>query len=392
MLNASPILGYCTNVHAGASLQQTRAHLEKYAVEVKRQFSPQHPMGVGLWLSNAAARELRQGSGVAQLRDWLGEQNLLPYTMNGFPYGDFHQPVVKHLVYQPTWWERERLEYTCLLVDILHELLPPGEEGSISTLPIAWPTAVDDALQLKLAAANLRAAATYMADLEQRTGRLIHLNIEPEPGCVLDTAADMVQFFERRLLPRGDERQIRRHLRVCHDVCHAAVMFEDQADVFQAYQTAGIEVGKVQISSAVKLSLDGLSLDDRTAALNRLGLFNEPKYLHQTCLRHGNETDFYEDLAPALAAAREMPRGELRTHFHVPIYLDRIGHLETTQPLIRECLAAARKFSTCNHFEVETYAWTVLPDELRPAELATGIAQELRWFRETLALNRGESP
>ena len=35
--------------------------------------------------------------------------------------------------------------------------------------------------------------------------------------------------------------------------------------------------------------------------------------------------------------------------------------------------------------EVETYAWTVLPPELQPADLALGIAEELRWFRSVQA-------
>ena len=40
--------GYCTNVHAGADLPQTRANLERFALDVKRQVSPSAPMGVGL--------------------------------------------------------------------------------------------------------------------------------------------------------------------------------------------------------------------------------------------------------------------------------------------------------------------------------------------------------
>ena len=34
------------------------------------------------------------------------------------------------------------------------------------------------------------------------------------------------------------------------------------------------------------------------------------------------------------------------------------------------------------HFEVETYAWNVLPEEHRSiaGDLASGIAEEMRWF------------
>ncbi len=42
------------------------------------------------------------------------------------------------------------------------------------------------------------------------------------------------------------------------------------------------------------------------------------------------------------------------------------------------------KISDCRHFEVETYAWTVLPDELKTTDLAQGIARELLWMQEKL--------
>jgi hypothetical protein len=64
----------------------------------------------------------------------------------------------------------------------------------------------------------------------------------------------------------------------------------------------------------------------------------------------------------------------------VPIYLDRWGALEGTQEQIPACLAAAARHTSCRHFEVETYAWGVLPPALQPADLAEGIARELVWL------------
>ena len=53
-------VGYCTNVHAGADLGQTRVNLERYALAVKQRVSPDAAMGVGLWLSARSARQLVQ--------------------------------------------------------------------------------------------------------------------------------------------------------------------------------------------------------------------------------------------------------------------------------------------------------------------------------------------
>jgi hypothetical protein len=78
-----------------------------------------------------------------------------------------------------------------------------------------------------------------------------------------------------------------------------------------------------------------------------------------------------------------MPDGPYRTHFHVPVHLDDIGRLHTTARQIPLALAAASKDDPpC--FEVETYAWTVLPLHLRERDLASGIARELAWTRTAL--------
>jgi hypothetical protein len=381
-------LGYCTNVHAGADLAATRANLERYAVAVKARVSPGRPMGVGLWLSAAAARRLLDERQTAAFAGWLRDAGLVPFTLNGFPHGDFHQPVVKHRVYEPTWYETARLDYTLDLIQIQDALLPPDMEGSISTLPIAWgqPPPGDDLLSR--AAANLRRVAEHLARLEQEMDRLIYLCLEPEPGCVLQRSDDVVRFFEEHLLPGSDEATVRRHLRVCHDVCHAAVMFEEQADVLRAYQGAGIAVGKVQVSSAVRVPLGRLAPEDRPAALEQLASFAEDRYLHQTVVREGSTEVFHEDLPLALRAVGDAQRlgGEWRIHFHVPIYLERFGRLESTREQILACLEAVRASSAVRHFEVETYAWGVLPPELRQPDLAAGIAEEMRWFAE--ALNR----
>ena len=76
------------------------------------------------------------------------------------------------------------------------------------------------------------------------------------------------------------------------------------------------------------------------------------------------------------------PRGEWRVHFHVPIYLQEFGLLRATQEQIGQCLKAAKKHTDCKHFEVETYAWGVLPAELKQPDLAAGIAEELKWFEQ----------
>jgi hypothetical protein len=105
----------------------------------------------------------------------------------------------------------------------------------------------------------------------------------------------------------------------------------------------------------------------------------------------------FDDLPDALASrhGRDLA-GRWRVHFHVPIYMDRIGSLGTTrgeiEAVVRACggpvadrpeQPVENRLHQIRHWEVETYAWEVLPDDLRPESLAEGIARELAWFKES---------
>lgn len=390
VLGPGSVFGYCTNVHPGRSVEQLLATLEQHALAVKQRVSPDAAMGVGLWLSADLARELIHENRVQWLARWLRERGLEVFTLNGFPFGDFHQSRVKHAVYQPDWSDPRRLRYTMDLIAVLAGLLnDDAPEGSISTLPIGWrgqarPARTEMPVSTT-AARNLLAVVDHLTGLEQRTGKLIHLDLEPEPGCILQTSEDVVSLFTDHLDPLGDPGRSRRHLRVCHDVCHGAVMFEDQAGAFERYRSADIRIGKVQFSSAIAMDLDGLTPVGCAEVVDQLHSFAENRYLHQTTVRTANPAGkptvtFYEDLPEAIVAWREnpVPSGQWRVHYHVPLFLDSIGGLQTTQRQAIESLSLC-KASGVRHYEVETYTWGVLSDELRGATLADGIARELAW-------------
>lgn len=383
------ILGYCTNVHAGATLEQTRSNLDRHALAVKQRISPGEPMGIGLWLSAEAARELVLDEQIEPLHDWLGERGLMVFTLNGFPYHDFHQPVVKHAVYRPDWSTEERQQYTMDLMTILSGLLPEGGEGSISTLPLKWRSAASEDAAVR-ADVQLQNIAQYARLLEKRDGRFIHVDIEPEPGCAIERSDELAQFFEHNLLFCNFEAVIRRHIRVCHDVCHAAVMFEPQRDALENYRAAGITVGKVQISSAIRADLRNMSETERRDAIAQLGSFAEDRYLHQTTIADGGELTFHEDLPVALEAFRRSDRAgdEWRVHYHVPIYLESFGLLQTTRDEIATCLELLR--DEVNHWEIETYAWNVLPEALQVEDVSEGIAREFQWLLDSASEGLGE--
>jgi sugar phosphate isomerase/epimerase len=379
-------VGYCANVHPGRDLDEVKTNLDKFATNVRQQLHPKKMMGVGLWLSATTLQELQTDSAIEIFDLWLAERGLVPFTFNGFPFGDFHQDVVKHEVYQPTWAQPERLDYTLKLAEIQRKLLIEESHSTISTVPIGWPTG-DDGPLVAAAAENFRRCAQQLNESKQVNGHHTQVAIEPEPGCILDTAEDVVEFFRSHLLT-GDSKMdeiILDHITICHDVCHSAVMFESQQHAIESYRKHGIRIGKVQVSSAVEVDFRNMGEDQSKAAFEQLKEFNEPRYLHQTCVQDsdGSPPRFFEDLSLAIDELGEKaPSGVWRVHFHVPIFAENLNAIGTTQNEIIECMNHLG--DEVKDFEVETYAWNVLPDSQRNDNLADGIAKELQWFYDVM--------
>lgn len=380
--------GYCTNVHAGTDMASIRENLDRYA-GAARMGAGLDSLGVGLWLPASAAKEL--ASDVEPFKNFLVQRQLKPYTINGFPYDNFHQEVVKQTVYRPGWWEPSRLQYTVTLAAILAQLLSDDQStGSISTLPIGWPSDCDPVVAKRTSGEAFRELAKSLSKLESQTGKRIVVAIEPEPGCVLDTTDDVVDFFTSEL----PESMHRRHITVCHDVCHSAVMMESQKGVIDRLASEGIGLGKVQISSAVVADWQAMAEGRRKEAITQLSQFAEDRYLHQTGrVNSAGEFILSEDLPrllSKLASEGDPVWGDHRwvVHFHMPIFIERFGHLSTSQSEIVQCLSALAapgcKVDFTGHLEIETYAWSVLPESMRKRGLADDIASEVLWLRRAI--------
>lgn len=371
-------VGYCTNIHSGVRFDQTLTNLRSFAGKVKQASSAIEPMGIGLWFSEQAVSEALQINQLQQLRDCLSEFDLLPYTFNAFPQFDFHQPVVKKSVYLPDWTDLRRLHYTLDVAKLQSQLLPPDSQGTISTVPLGWFNPNRDAF-FQSCEPLLKQCAEGLHAIYEDTGVRIRLCLEPEPGCALQFSSDVCEFFQRNLLNDAGHSEInQQYLGVCHDICHAAVMMESQTEVLQSYRDAGLNIGKVQVSSAPQFAhMDGAPLP------TGLSRFVEPRYMHQTTLRSPAGNRFYQDLPDALAAGQETGGEKLwRIHFHVPIMLDSIEDLKTTQDEITECLDWFIEHEYQSHFEVETYAWEVSPESIQGEGVVNSIVAELNWLRE----------
>ncbi|PPK88796.1 xylose isomerase-like TIM barrel protein [Neolewinella xylanilytica] len=375
-------LTYCTNIHPGESWEEVRSSLH-HVLDVKRRMCPDRPFGIGLRLSARAAAELTEPERLQAFKSWLDRHDCYVFTMNGFPYGGFHGERVKDQVHAPDWRSRERVTYTKQLFDMLAELLPEGLDGGVSTSPLSykpWLGAGAREAELSGMREHLLDVIDHLADLRNRTGKDLHLDLEPEPDGLIENTAEFVDLY-RALLAQGRESDVRRHFAICYDVCHFAVAYESPEASLRTLTEEGIRIGRLQISAALKADLHG----DRAAVRTSLQPYDEPVYLHQAALRRSDGSiDRFPDLAPALEALDDPNYRELRTHFHVPIYTESYGRLQSTNDAIREALRIWKARPFTPHLEVETYTWDVLPDHQR-LNLTESIARELEWVRGELA-------
>ena len=425
-------LTYCTNIHAGESWPEVAASLEQTIPVIKAQLGLRTRFGIGLRLSARAAFALAEPATLQAFAAQLDRLGAYVFSINAFPYGPFHGQPVKQQVYLPDWRDVARLDYTACCAQILAQLLPPGLQGSISSVPGGWKAELQDEPTQAPMLAHLLQAAAMLARLEQQSGRRIALALEPEPGCFLETVDDSIAFFTQQLWHPVQVRQLataldcseqqaahllRRHIGVCYDVCHAAVEFEDPLPAMQRLLQHGIVIPKIQLSCALRVARMQAAL---VPALQR---FDDGVYLHQVVVRGvDGQLQRFADLPQALAAfAAGMADGEWRVHCHVPLYWQAeeqgaaatrageaengsgitpaggvenasrarsadaaVADLASTAAELRATLRGLKSLALSDHLEVETYTWDVLPPELKTGSKAVAIARELAFVLKEL--------
>jgi hypothetical protein len=240
----------------------------------------------------------------------------------------------------------------------------------LSTLPLGYRAPGGPQPDLRVMARNLARAASSFAALEQRTGVCCVLALEPEPFCLLETCAAAAAFLEQWLFEEGasatvPEDVLRRHLGVCVDLCHLAVVGEDALAACDDLRRRGIAVPKIQVSSCLEVRAP--------EGLERLLGFDEPRWLHQTVAASGMRA---LDLPQVRRECSTFAgAGRLRTHFHLPLWWDEPGALGSTRAEVERVLAGLR--APLPLLEVETYTWPALHDFAAGAGLAERLCREL---------------
>lgn len=393
-------LTYCSNIHSGENWNDHFDKLKENIPLVKHKVSPLQPFGIGLRLSNIASLELRKQENFEAFQAWLAKNDCYVFTMNGFPYGGFHHKVVKDQVHAPDWLSSDRVAYTIRLAQILAALVPEGLDGGISTSPLSykfWHNEEQLPDIFERATFNILQVVDQLVQIKKVTGKLIHLDIEPEPDGLLGDGKEFLQWYVQYLLPLGipyiqeryeineDEAAsvIREHIQICYDVCHFAVNYEDHAHMIEELRSLGIKTGKIQISAALKAPLPKDS-NARAKVMEAFSKFNEPVYLHQVvAMKNDGYLLRYPDLQMALSDANNPEVNEWRAHYHVPLFVHNYGVLQSTQNDIATVLSIHNSNPFTSHLEIETYTWEVLPEEMR-LPIAESVIREIQWVTDLL--------
>jgi hypothetical protein len=386
-LNHGLHLAYCTNIHRGETWDETFDSLKRYTLAVRDRVCPSQPYAIGLRLSQRAATELNDRTVLTRFQRWLAENHCYVFTINGFPFGRFHGGRVKEYVYLPDWTSSERLAYTNLLFDLLAQLLPPGIEGSVSTVPGGFKELIREPSELAQIRNNIWHCVEHIARVSAQTGRTLHLGLEPEPLCLLECSGEVIHFFDRIRGEHKNDPRLNQHLGVNYDTCHFAVEYEEPQHAISALRQHQIKISKFHLSSALRVIPTPYV---RTA----LASFSDDIYLHQVVVRHADGSRvIYRDLPDALSSEPEFAEtqpaaqsDEWRIHFHIPLHSPPNAVFDTTANHILGVLDWLQaEPSLCSHLEMETYTWEVLPPDLKDMDVVAQLAAEYEWTLEQLS-------
>ena len=188
-------LTYCTNIHAAdgwpavfATLKQLRAGAQSALLAERAVRRRPSPVGARRARARRQWRRRRFASSSS-------DHGLYVAIINGFPHGSFHRSVVKADVYAPDWRDPERVRYTLDLIDIL--VGAPARRSRRRRVDGAAVVQGLDGERVdgRLAADRSRTSWTSprrSCGSATSRGVFIHLDIEPEPDCVIETTDETI--------------------------------------------------------------------------------------------------------------------------------------------------------------------------------------------------------
>lgn len=386
-MNKKYNITYCSNIFKNNKLIDLIKNLKEYKKKNKEQ------KNISICLSNNILKEIKKNNNIKKIYTWIKINKLNIKLINGFVYKQFHTKKIKEFIYYPDWTKIERYNFTKNILYFIQKINKFKNFG-VTTLPISYEAWIkkEKKYNLKKSINNLFKILEIIIKIKKYKKRNIHLDIEPEPFCSIEKCNDFIIFFNTWLIPLIKKnfklkykikekkyiKYIRKHINICYDACHSAVMFENQKKNLDLIKKEKIKIGRIQISSAIKIKF---------IEKNKINLdfLKKSSFLHQSIIKLKNnkiikKKDFFE-----LKNIKDLIIKEIRIHCHIPIYEKKISkNIYTTQNELILLIKNMIKNKDIKNLEIETYTYDTMYKKSCKIE---SIKKEYNWLIANLKKN-----
>lgn len=358
------IITYCSNIFKNNNISELFYNLDTYNKELTQYTH------ISICISNKIIKALKEKKNIEKILTWNKLNRKKITLINGFVYKRFHQKKIKENIYYPDWTKKERSNFTNDTIFFAQKINRTSKVCGISTLPITYKLWMKNDVKY-----NIKKCIFFFFDLlkiliniKKYKNILIHIDIEPEPFCLLETCNDFVNFFKLWLLPELKKKikiylninskkathLITKHFNLCFDLCHSAVMFEDSKTSLNLVRKSNIKIGRIQISSAIKIK------KINKKQFEKLNFLNNSPFLHQALVKMKNQKLKKKDFEQIKTLKKYLIK-EVRIHCHIPIYIKYISkYIGTTQTELKNSLINILQHNDTKNLEIETYTYNVL--------------------------------
>lgn len=361
-------LTYCSNIFKERNLATLIFKLNEYALYLRNYFKCKY-IGLGLCMSNSLINKIRTHVQLTYLKKWINKHNLYLASLNAFVYKPFHTTKIKEFIYYPDWSTKARVIYTKKNIYFLNNVITKIKNASISTSPLTFKSWVIDRNKKYFyfkASVNMLNIVNLLINIYNDNKNYIHLDVEPEPRCLLESFDDFLYFFIQWLKPNSGyylesayvkkkDRYLKKYINLCYDICHFSVDYYNHTNIIKSILDNKIKIGKIQISSALEVNVTD---KNKKIIINELFFLRKSKFLHQNTLVTSNKiiksididfNKYYHD------------GDKIRIHCHMPVHLAAYKRtLKTTNSESKSVLLAILNNIKVKHIEIETYTYDIL--------------------------------
>ncbi len=181
---------YCSNIFKNNDISELFKNLNNYNKELKKYNN------LSICISNKIINELNEKKYIKYILTWNRINKKTISLINGFVYKKFHQKIIKENIYYPDWTKKERLTFTSDIIFFSQKINKTSKLCGISTLPITYSPWIKNNIKY-----NVKKCINFFFEIlkilikiKKYKNILIHIDIEPEPFCLLEKCNDFAIF------------------------------------------------------------------------------------------------------------------------------------------------------------------------------------------------------